>query len=210
MSKKFLIADDHPAMRNGVKFVISSEFKDVEFGEAANAVEIFRIIKEKEWDLLILDLDMPGRNGLEVLKQIKDEGIKIPVIMFSMHPEDQIAIRALKLGASGYVAKDSAGDELVKAIDIVLRGKKYITPTLAERLAMQLENPSDKDPHELLSDREFETLLLIASGKTVSEISEQLSLSVNTISTYRTRILEKTGMKTTAELIGYALRNKLV
>lgn len=207
---KILIADDHPTMRNGVKFILSSEYKDVSFGEAANGAEALKKVYENEWDLLILDLDMPGRNGLEVLKQIKDDGVKIPVLMFSMHPEEQIAIRALKLGASGYVAKDSAGEELVKAIEVVLRGKKYITPTLAELMAAHLESPSDKLPHELLSDREYETLLLMASGKTVSEISDQLSLSVNTISTYRARILEKTGMKTSAELISYAIKNNLV
>lgn len=208
--KRILLADDHPAIRKGVKLILEHEFSDMEFGEASNAVEIFRKLKEKNWDILILDMDMPGRNGLEVLKQLKDEKNNLPVLVFSMHPEEQIAIRALKSGASGYLAKDSAGEELSKAIHLILSGRKYITPSLAEQLATNLDNPLNKAPHELLSDREYQTLLLIASGKTVSQIAEELSLSIPTISTFRTRILEKTGMKTSAELTSYAIRNNLV
>jgi two-component system, NarL family, invasion response regulator UvrY len=208
--RRILIADDHSAIRNGVKLILADEFKDVEFGEAKNGVEVFRRIKEKKWDLLILDMDMPGRNGLEVLKQLKEEKENIPVLIFSMHPEEQIAVRALKSGAAGYLSKDSADTELVKAIQQILSGRKYITATLAEQLAAQLENPTDKAPHELLSDREYQTLLLFASGKTVTQIAEELSLSVPTISTYRARILEKMGMKTNAELTSYTIRNRLV
>lgn len=208
--KRILIADDHSVIRNGVKQILSSEFSAVEFGDAANSIEVFQKIKEKKWDILILDMDMPGRNGLEVLKQLKDEKTNIPVLMFSMHPEEQIAIRALKSGASGYLSKDSASAELANAIHQILSGRKYITPSLAEQLAAQIENPLDKAPHELLSDREYETLLLFAKGKTVSQIAEELSLSVPTISTYRARILEKMGMKTNAELASYAIRNNLV
>ena len=207
--KRILIADDHSAIRNGVKQILTNEFSDVEFGEAVNAVEVFRKVKEKKWDILILDMEMPGRNGLEVLKQFKDEKINTPVLVFSFHPEAQVAIRALKSGASGYLSKDSADAELVKAIQQILSGRKYITPSLAEQLATQIGNPLDKALHELLSDREYETFLLIAKGKTVSQIAKELSLSVPTISTYRARILEKTRMKTNAELMSYAIHNQL-
>lgn len=208
--KRILVADDHPAMRKGVKLILQNEFTEVEFGEAANGNEVFKKLKEKKWDILILDMDMPGRNGLDVLKQIKDEEIKIPVLMFSLHPEEQIAVRALKLGAAGYLAKDAADAELVKAVNLIFTGRKYITPSLAEQLAAQLENPSGKAPHELLSDREYETLLLIAKGKTITEIADELSLAVPTISTYRARILDKMNLKNSAELTSYAIRNKLV
>lgn len=208
--KKILVADDHPAIRNGVKLILKSEFSKVEFGEASNAIEIFKKLKETNWDILILDMDMPGRNGLDVLKQLKDENNKIPVLVFSMHPEEQIAVRAIKAGAQGYLSKDSASEELGKAVQHILNGRKYITPTLAEQLATQLENPSNKAPHELLSDREYQTLLLIASGKTISQIAEELSLSVPTVSTYRTRILEKMNLKNSAELTHYAVSNRLL
>ena len=208
--KKILIADDHPAIRKGVKLILGSEFSEVEFGEASNAIEIFKKLKEKKWDVMILDMDMPGRNGLEVLKQLKDEQSKTPVLMFSLHPEEQIALRAMRSGAAGYLSKDAASEELAKAIHLILSGRKYITSSLAEQLASQLENPEDKAPHELLSDREYQTLLLIAKGKTVSEIADELSLSVPTISTFRHRILEKMGMKNSAELVNYAIHNNLV
>lgn len=208
--KKILIADDHPSIRKGVKHLLSIEFSQVEFGEASNAIDIFNKLKDQKWDILILDMDMPGRNGLEVLGIIKDEKIKIPVLMFSMHPEDQVAVRALRLGASGYLAKDTAGEELVKAVQLILSGRKYIPASLAEQLAMQLENPENKLPHELLSDREYQTLLLFAKGKPVSVIAKELSLSVPTISTYRARILEKMSMKTNAELVRYTIQNNLV
>jgi two-component system invasion response regulator UvrY len=208
--KKILIADDHPAIRNGVKLILSEEFNEVEFGEAANASEALGMLRLKDWDILILDIDMPGRNGFEVLKQLKDENLHIAVLVFSMHPEAQIAIRAFKSGASGYLAKDSADTELVKAIHQILSGRKYITPSLAEQLINQLEHPLDQSPHALLSDREYQTLLLIASGKTVSQIAEELSLSVATVSTYRNRILGKMNMKNNAELAHYAIRNNLV
>ncbi len=209
--KRILLADDHPAIRNGAKQILENEFSEVEFGEASNAIEVFRKIKEKDWDLLILDMDMPGgRNGLEVLKQLKDEKSPVPVLMFSMHPESQIAVRALRSGASGYLAKDSAVTELVDAVRQILSGRKYITASLAEQMAMQMENPLGKEPHEFLSDREYETLLLFAKGKTVSEIAEELSLAVPTISTLRARMLQKMSMKTNAELVNYAIRNNLV
>src|ERR1700741_2874361 len=159
--KKILLADDHPYIRDGIKQILMREYQEVEFGEASTGIEVFRVLKDKKWDLIILDMDMPGRNGLDVLKQLKEEGSAIPVLMLSMHPEEQIAVRALKSGAFGYLGKDSAGTELVIAVQKILSGRKYITPSLAEQLASHLEAPLDKAPHELLSDREYETLLLI-------------------------------------------------
>lgn len=208
--KRILIADDHLAIRNGVKQIIAHRLNAVEFGEASNAVEVFKLVKDKKWDMIIVDMDMPGRNGLEIIAQLKDQNSKIPALMFSMHPEEQVGIRALKAGALGYLTKDSSGEEMIKAIELVLSGKRYISPFIAEKLASQLENPTNKDSHELLSDREYQTLLLFGHGKSVSEIAKDLSLSIATISTYRTRILEKMGMKTNAELVCYAIRNNLV
>lgn len=208
--KKILICDDHPAIRKGVRLILEAELTGYEFGEAASANEALKKINDQKWDLLILDVDMPGRNGFEVLKQLKDDNIKLPVLVFSMHPEEQIALRAIKLGAYGYLSKDAADEELLKAIHHIMNGKKYITASLAEQMVAQLENPENKAPHELLSDREYQTLLLIAKGKSVSQIADELSLGVPTISTYRSRILEKTGMKTNAEIVTYAIRNNLV
>jgi two-component system, NarL family, invasion response regulator UvrY len=208
--KKILIADDHPAIRNGVKIILKSEFKEVEFGEASCAAEVFKKIHENKWDILILDMDMPGRNGLDVLKQLKDEKNKVPVLVFSMHPEEQIALRSMKSGASGYLSKGSASEELAKAVELIIGGRKYITASLAEQLASMLERPANKELHENLSDREYQTMLLIASGKTISQIAEELSLSVPTISTYRTRVLDKMCMKNSAELTYYAIKNELV
>lgn len=209
--KRILIADDHSAIRSGIKLVLAGEFDEMEFGEASNAAEVINEIRDKTWDILILDIEMPGRNGLEILRQLKDYKAHIPVLVFSMHSEEQFAIRALKLGASGYLAKDVSGKELVNAIHQILTGRKYITPSLAEQLARHIEKPATtKTPHEQLSNREYQTLLLIASGKTVSQIAEKLSLSISTIATYRERILEKMFMKTNAELTSYAFRNNLI
>lgn len=210
MKKKILIADDHSAIRNGVKLILGKEFSDVEFGEATNVSEVLKKIREKEWDILILDMDMPGRSGLEVLKQLKDEDVSLKVLMFSMHAEEQIAIRALRMGAAGYLSKDTADSQLVHAVNCILSGKKYITPEVAEQLASQLENPGNKAPHELLSDREYQTLLLISAGKTISQIAKELSLSVPTVSTYRARILEKMNLKNSAELTYYTINNHLI
>jgi DNA-binding NarL/FixJ family response regulator len=193
-----------------VKEILEHAFAEVEFGEASNAAEVFVLLKELKWDIILLDIDMPGRNGLEVLNQLKTEHLKIPVLMFSMYPEDQVAIRVLKSGAAGYIQKDAPSSELILAIQLILSGRKYITPSLAEQLALHLENPLNKAPHELLSDREYETTLLFAKGKTVSQIAKELSLSVSTISTFRAHILEKMGMKTTAQLVTYAIRHHLV
>lgn len=210
MPHSILIADDHSAIRIGVKQICANEFPGMRFGEAVNYTEVFQQIKSAQWDILILDVDLPGRNGLDILKQIKAEKMKIPVLMFSFHSEEQIAVRALKLGAAGYLSKDAADLELVKAVKRVIDGKKYVSASLSEKLLDLLDDTSNKDPHELLSDREYQTLLLIASGKTVSEIADSLCLSKPTISTYRARILEKMRMKNNAELTTYAITQKLV
>ncbi|TKC10653.1 response regulator transcription factor [Pedobacter polaris] len=210
MTKRILIADDHSAIRGGVKQICTSEFPMVEIGEAINYAEVLQSLHTHTWDILILDIDLPGRSGFDILKQIKTEKIKVPVLMFSFHSEEQIAFRALKLGASGYLSKDVADMELVKAINHILLGKKYVSQSLSEKLLFLLHDDPEKEPHELLSDREYQTLLLIASGKTVSEIAELLLLSTPTISTYRARILEKMNMKNNAALTTYAIKRKLV
>jgi two-component system invasion response regulator UvrY len=210
MARNILIADDHSAIRIGVKQICASEFQAVVFGEAIGYAEVFQKIKERAWDILILDIDLPGRNGLDILKQLKAEKIKVPVLMFSFHSEEQIALRALKLGAAGYLSKDAADLELVKAINQIIAGKKYVSPSLSEKLLSMLDDNSSKEPHELLSNREYQTLLLIASGKTVTEIAEILCLSSPTVSTYRARILEKMKMKNNAALTTYAITQKLV
>jgi two-component system invasion response regulator UvrY len=208
-TKRILIADDHSVIRKGVRLIVANEFMNVEFGEAVNAHEVLEKVHTEIWDVIILDINMPGRNGLDIMKQFKTERIHLPVLVFSMHREALIALRAFKLGAYGYIAKDSADTELVNALNTIFLGKKYITPAVAELLASQIENYDDRTPHELLSDREFQTFIKIASGKTVSEIAQELSLSVPTICTYRARIIEKTGLKNNAEIAAYAIRNNL-
>ena len=179
-------------------------------GEAQNAQELFALTREQAWDIAILDVSMPGRGGLEILKDLKTEYPTRPVLILSVHPEDQYAVRALKAGASGYLSKDSAPGELVIAIRKALQGGKYVSPTLAEKLAYNLAPEVDRSPHELLSDREFQVLCRIASGKTVGEIADEMALSVKTISTYRTRILQKMNLRNNAELTHYAIQNGLV
>lgn len=210
MAKRILIADDHSAIRIGVRQICVSEFPSVMFGEAVNYAEVFQKLNGGDWDILILDIDLPGRNGLDILKQIKAEKIKVPVLMFSFHSEEQIAIRALKIGASGYLSKDAADMELIKAINKITDGKKYVSQSLSEKLLLMLDDNSNKEPHELLSGREYQTMVLIASGKTVSEIADILCLSTPTVSTYRARILEKMKLKNNAELTTYAITQKLV
>ncbi len=206
---RILITDDHAVVREGLKRILKEEFPDTIFGEATSGNEALEETRNGTWDVIILDISMSGRNGLEILKQMRAENIKTPVLILSMHPEDQYAVRVLKAGASGYLTKDSASDELVIAVKRIISGRKYITLSLAEKLANDLETDTDKPIHELISDREFQVLSLIASGKTVSEIAVILSLSVPTISTYRSRILEKMNMKTNAELTHYAIQQGL-
>jgi two-component system invasion response regulator UvrY len=210
MIKKILIADDHSAIRIGVKQICLVEFPNVEIGEATNYAEVFQRLKEADWEILILDIDLPGRNGLEILQTLRADKIKIPVLMFSFHGEEQLALRAMKLGASGYLSKDSADLELVNAIRQICSGRKYVSYALSEKLLTLLDNDQEKLPHEQLSEREYQTLLLIASGKNITEIAELLCLSKPTISTYRARILEKMKMKNNSALMTYVITQKLV
>src|SRR5258706_9085319 len=207
---KILLADDHAVVRQGLKLILADHFKKAVFGQARNATEALMRIAKEHWDVLVLDITMPGRSGLEILQDVKRLRPKLPVLVLSMHPEDQFAVRMLKTGAAGYLTKESADVELVGAIKKVVEGGRYISPSLAERMASYLDMDLSKAPHERLSDREFLVLRMIASGKTVSQIAKELSLSVATVSTYRARILEKMDMKNNAELTHYAIQKSLV
>ena len=207
---RILIVDDHDIVRDGVKKVFDDQPGPTAFGEAGTLQEALKLAREQEWDIMVLDLSLGGRSGLEVLKDVREIRPGLPVLILSMYSEEQYARRAFKAGAAGYITKDSSRAELIGAIGRVSKGGRYVSPTLAESLIVDLERGADRLPHETLSDREFEVLRLIASGKTVGEIAALLSLSDRTISTYRARILEKMGMKTNAELTHYAFQNKLV
>jgi len=205
-----LIADDHSIVRAGLKQIIA-EIPDMAIvDEASNGNEVLEKIRMNDYSVVVLDIAMPGISGLEALKEIKSERPGLPVLMLSMYPEDQYAIRVLRSGAAGYLTKESAPAELVTAIRTVANGKKYISPSVAERLVFNLDFEGKREPHELLSDREFQVLCMIASGKAVSDIAKELSLSVKTISTYRSRILEKMKFKNNAELTTYAIQNHLI
>ena len=206
---KVLIADDHAIVRKGLIELLREEFKSMQVFEATNSQEVTNLINKELFDIILLDISMPGRSGIEILKQIRSQGIKSPVLMLSMHPEDQYAIRSLRAGASGFINKETATEELLTAIHRVTTGRKYISVAVAEKLA-DLGNQGEKLPHEYLSDRELQVLIMISSGKTVSEIADELSLSVNTISTYRTRVLEKLSLSNSAELTRYALDHGLI
>jgi two-component system invasion response regulator UvrY len=208
--KRILIIDDHAVVRDGVKKIFDEQPDAVVFGEASTRLEALQLAREQDWDLAVLDLSLGNQSGLEVLKELKQIRPQLPVLILSMHSEEQYARRAFKAGASGYITKDSSRAELANAVNKVAAGGRYITAALAERLVFDLGRGSDRPPHETLSDREFEVMRLIASGKTVTEIAELLSLSDKTISTYRARLLEKMGMKTSAELTRYAIQEKLV
>jgi len=207
---RVLIADDHAIVRKGLKQIVSETSDMIVVAEASTGQEVLDKIDSVDFDVLVLDLNMPGKSGLDILKQIKKEKPKLPVLVLTIYPEDQYAFRVLKAGASGYLTKESAPSELIKAIQKVALGGKYVTPSLAEKLAVYLEVNSDKPLYLALSDREFQVMRQIASGKTVKEISEELCLSVKTISTYRARILEKMKMKTNAEITHYAFQNNLL
>ena len=207
---KVVIADDHAILRAGLKQILA-ETDDMEVvAEAQNANEAIRLSGKIAIDVMLLDISMPDRSGMDALKYIKKENHQIALLMLSMHREDQYAVRALKGGASGYLCKQSASEELVTAIRMVAKGKKYITPEVAEILANQVGGEAETAPHESLSDREFQTLTMIASGLSVGEIAEKLSLSVKTVSMYRARLLEKMQLKHNAELTHYAIKNQLV
>ena len=206
---KILIVDDHAVMLHGLKRILGDEFQGSTFGEAHDFQQALDLLRQERWSVVILDIDLPGRSGLDVLKQIRAEHLSSPIIVFSMYPEEQFAVRALKAGASGYVAKDSASEQLVEAIHKVISGGKYVSAALAERLADDLGHERLMVPHEILSDREFEVMRMMAAGKGTSAIAELLSLSVKTVSTYRTRILEKLRFETTSQLIRYAIEHGL-
>ena len=207
---RVLIADDHAILRRGLIEILRRELKSAVCGEAENAQQTLAQVQSHDWDLVILDVTMPGRSGIDVLADLKRIQPKLPVLVLSMHPEDQYGKRVLKAGASGYMNKDSAPEELIKAVRKVLAGGRYVSPALAEVLAVDLGRGADRPLHERLSDRELEVLRLLGSGKGVSQIAELLHLSVTTVSTYRARILEKMNLTTTAELMNYALRHRLV
>ena len=207
---KVLIADDHAVVRRGLKDILADEFETLLVGEAQNAQDILRLVREQDWDVVVLDISMPGRSGLEVLKDLKQVVPQTPVLILTTHAEELYAIRGLKAGAAGYMTKESAPEHLIEAVRKVTRGGRYISPALAEILAASILSDNEKAPHESLSDREHQVLCRIASGKTVGQIADELALSVTTISTYRARVLEKMRMKTNAELTHYAIRNKLV
>ena len=207
---RILIADDHAIVRRGLRQLLLEEYPSADIKEVGDAEELVVEALSNEWDVVICDLSMPGRSGLDALRQIKQASPKLPVLIMSMHPQDQYALRVLKAGASGYLGKDSIHEELIKAVQTVLLGKKFITPSIAERLAVAFETDSEEQRHELLSDREFDVFKLLASGKSVSEIAAQLSLSVTTVSTYRSRILEKMNMRSNAELTRYAIEKKII
>ena len=207
---KILIADDHPIVRQGLKEIIEVTPDMMVGDEASNGQEALEKVRKNDFDVVLLDISMPGRSGLDILKELKSEKPELSVLILSMHPEEQYAVRVLKAGASGYLTKESAPDELIAAIRKTSKGRKYIPSSLAEKLALYLEIDDERPLHETLSDREYEVMRMIASGKTISEIAKKLFLSVKTISTYRSRILEKMRMKSNAELIHYALKNRLV
>jgi two-component system, NarL family, invasion response regulator UvrY len=206
---QFLISDDHAIVRKGLRDLLVEAFPTAVFFEAANSQEAITIVTKQTIDVILLDISMPGRNGLDTLKQMRQLGIKAPILMLSMHSEDQYAVRVLKAGASGFINKETATDELLAAVHQVMKGKKYITASVAEKLADSADS-GGKALHELLSDREMQVLQQIASGKTVSEIADEIALSVNTVSTYRTRILEKLSLSNNSELTRYALDNHLI
>ncbi|PKN37213.1 MAG: DNA-binding response regulator [Deltaproteobacteria bacterium HGW-Deltaproteobacteria-2] len=207
---RILVADDHAVVRQGVKQILADEKDMAVKDEAQNGPETLKKVTENEYDVVLLDISMPGRSGLEVLEDIKAQCPKLAVLILSMHPEEQYAVRALKAGASGYLTKASAPQELIGAIRKVACGGKYVTSSLAEKLADEMEIDTEKLPHERLSNREHQIMLMLAEGKTVSDVAGELCLSVKTISTYRTRIMSKMGMKKNAELTLYAVHNKLI
>ena len=207
---KAIIADDHTIVRDGLRQILNADPEIEVVAEAADGLEVLRYLRESPVDVVVMDITMPGRSGLDTLKDITQLYPKLPVLILSMHPSDQYAVRVLRAGAAGYLTKESAADELVAAIKKANKGEKYINAQVAESLATHIHRGSLDDPHKLLSDREFEVLRMIASGKGATQISEELNLSVKTVSTYRSRIIEKTGLSSNAEMTRYAIENGLV
>ena len=207
---RILLADDHTIVRTGLKEILADTADMSVTGEAGSGAEVLARIRERDYDVLVLDMSMPGRSGLELIKQLKGEKPKLRILVLSMHSEAQYAVRALKAGASGYLTKDSAADQLVAAIRRIASGGAFVSPETAERLALDFERPADAPPHTLLSDREFQVFHLIVNGKSVSEIAKQLALSVKTVSTHKTHVLRKMNLANQAELVRYAVRHRLV
>ena len=207
---RVLIADDHAVVRQGLRQILTETSDMNVTGEAANGLEALERARADEYDVAVLDITMPGRSGFDILKELRGDKPKLPVLILSMHAEEQFAVRLLKAGAAGYLNKESAPEELVKAIRKVVSGGRYVSPALAEKLAFEIDSDSDRLLHDSLSDREFQVMRMMASGRSVKEIATELSLSVKTISTYRARILDKMNLRTNAELIHYAIQNQLI
>ena len=207
---KILIGDDHSVVRRGLKMIILEAYPNAMIEEATDGAEVLQLLNKANWDIIISDISMPGRSGVEIIKLVKEQAPKIPILILSVHAAEQYAVRTLKAGASGYLTKESAPEELVKAIKQIVSGRRYITPDIADLLVDQHTKNDSDEPHKQLSNREFEVMKMIASGKKISDIAEILFLSINTISTYRTRILEKMGLASNAELTRYALTNNLI
>lgn len=207
---KILLADDHAVVRRGLRKILEDELPEAEFGEAGNAAGVLDRLRDATWDLLLLDVNMPDRSGLDLLKELATTQPNLPVLVVSIHPEDQLAIRTLRAGADGYLSKSAPPAEMVVAVKKLLAGGRYVSESLGERLAATLPGDAQKHPHERLSDREFQVMRMLASGQSVSEIAEVLCLSVKTVSTYRTRVLEKMALRTNADLTRYAMQNHLV
>ncbi|MEK7226614.1 MAG: response regulator transcription factor [Bacteroidota bacterium] len=210
MGLRILIADDHAIVRKGLKELLMDEYSSAVIGEVNNVEELLREAVRKKWDLVICDISMPGRSGIDALQELRQLVPALPVLIMSMYSEDQYALRAFKAGAFGYLGKETVHYSLIKAVQTVLKGKKFITTSIAEKMVSALDEERKKQPHEYLSNREFEVLKLLASGKSVSSIAKALAVSMTTVSTYRARILEKMNMKSNAELIRYMLEKKLI
>jgi len=207
---KILIADDHAIVREGLKQIVAEESDMKVTGEAANASELFELLDKDSWEIVVLDINMPGKSGLEALKEMKTRNIKVPVLILSMFSEDQYGLRAIKAGAAGYLKKVSAPTDLVSAIRKIVGGGKYISPTLAEKLADSIDVNNKKALHQNLSDREYQIMCFISLGKSAEEIAEELAISIHTVYSYRNRILEKMHLKSNVELTQYAIQNKLI
>jgi two-component system, NarL family, invasion response regulator UvrY len=205
-----LVADDHGIVRAGLKQILAGAGDLVAAGEAKDGQEVLRLVRERDWDLLLMDMSMPGRSGIDLIKQVKSEKPKLPILVLSMHQEHQYAVRAIRAGASGYLNKDSASELLVSAIRKVVRGGMFVSPTVAELLARETMRGTDAPPHTLLSDREFQVFSMIVQGKTVTDIAAELNLSVKTISTHKTHVLEKMKLSNSAELVRYAIAHQLL
>jgi two-component system invasion response regulator UvrY len=207
---KILIADDHPVVREGIKQIIGKASDMIVGGEALTGQEVLDRVSREEWDIVILDINMPGKDGFEVLREIRHDHPKLPILILSVYPEEQIGVRILRAGASGFLNKESAPKELLNAIRKIHSGGKYVSPSLAEKLAVEIEFRAGGEPHKTLSDREFQVLCYIATGKTISEIGDQLSISEKTVRTYRDRLLKKMNLKNDVELTHYALKHQLI